>query len=143
MRISSILEQKGTAVATIQKEASISDAVEMLARQGIGALVVSDDGRHIDGIISERDIVRRLNSLGASPLHETVASIMSTDVHTCPPEADTDQLRTVMTNRRVRHVPIVQDGELKGIVSIGDVVKVTIQELERHSKELEDYITAR
>ncbi len=143
MRISSVLAQKGSAVATVRRDATVADAVGVLARLDIGALVVSDDGRRIDGIVSERDVVRRLSALAASPLQETIASIMSSDVHTCSPDDDTEQLMSIMTNRRIRHVPVVEAGELRGIVSIGDVVKTRIQELERHRKELEDYITAR
>jgi len=143
MRISSVLAQKGSAVATVRRDATVADAVGVLTRLDIGALVVSDDGRRIDGIVSERDVVRRLSALAASPLQETIASIMSSDVHTCSPDDDTEQLMSIMTNRRIRHVPVVEAGELRGIVSIGDVVKTRIQELERHRKELEDYITAR
>lgn len=143
MRISSVLAHKGSAVATIRADDPVSDAVAMLSRLDIGALVVSGDGRRIDGIVSERDVVRRLSSLEDSPLHERVRSIMSTEVHTCSPDDDTEQLMGAMTDRRIRHVPVVSGGELCGIVSIGDVVKARIQELERHRKELEDYITAR
>ncbi len=143
MRISSVLAQKGSAVATVRRDATVADAVGVLSRLDIGALVVSDDGRRIDGIVSERDVVRRLSVLAASPLQETIASIMSSEVHTCSPDDDTEQLMSIMTNRRIRHVPVVEAAELRGIVSIGDVVKARIQELERHRKELEDYITAR
>ena len=143
MRISSVLAHKGSAVATVRTDATVADAVGVLSRLDIGALVVSDDGRRIDGIVSERDVVRRLSAAATSPLQESVSSIMSSDVHTCSPDDDTEQLMSTMTNRRIRHVPVVEAGELRGIVSIGDVVKAKIEELERHRKELEDYITAR
>jgi CBS domain-containing protein len=143
VRIERLLEQKGAAVATIRREASVSDAVAQLARYGIGALVVSDDGMRIDGIVSERDVVRRLNSLGSGVMHEPVASIMSTMVFTCSMDDDTEFLMRTMTERRIRHVPVVSGGSLAGIVSIGDVVKTRIGELERDRNELMDYINAR
>jgi CBS domain-containing protein len=130
-------------VATISADATVMDAVDLLRREGIGALVVSEDGRHIDGIISERDIVRGLTDRHVSLMEQSVASIMSTTVYTCSPEDDIEALMATMTNRRVRHVPVVQDGELAGIVSIGDVVKSRIRELEKDRDELVDYINAR
>lgn len=143
MRISSVLADKGATVATVGTTVTVADAVAVLSRLNIGALVVSDDGKHIDGIISERDVVRRISARGHAVLGDPVASIMSTQVHTCSPEDDTEELMSTMTNRRTRHVPVLCGGQLCGIVSIGDVVKARIQELERHRKELEDYITAR
>ncbi len=143
MRISQVLANKGVEVATISKAASVADAVYQLARYDVGALVVSDDGQHIDGIVSERDIVRRMGEVGGEIARETVGSIMSLGVHVCTPEDDTEELMTTMTERRVRHVPVVVEGLLVGIVSIGDVVKARMMELERDRKELEDYITAR
>jgi CBS domain-containing protein len=142
MRISSLLEEKGSFVATIPGDASVARAVAELARLSIGALVVSIDGEHIEGIISERDVVRSL--LGtADLLSHPVASIMSTTVHTCSPDDDTELLMAMMTDRRVRHVPVVEQGSLRGMVSIGDVVKVRIGELERDRQELVEYIQAR
>ncbi len=143
MKISAVLADKGSAVATVRRDATVTEAVAELARLGIGALVVSDDGRRIDGIVSERDVVRRMASKGAGIMNETVASIMSGDVHTCTSSDTTDELMAVMTQRRIRHVPIVDDGVLSGIVSIGDVVKARINELEKDRQELEAYITAR
>ncbi len=144
MRISTLLTSKGTAVATIRPEASVADAVAELAAHGIGALVVSTDGSHIDGIVSERDVVRALNGDDGSMLQDRVSSIMSSTVHTASPEDDTDSLMATMTDRRIRHVPIVDEsGALAGIVSIGDVVKTRIGELEKDRKELVDYINAR
>jgi CBS domain-containing protein len=143
MRISSLLEQKGSSVATIAGDATVADAAAEMTRLSIGALVVSHDGMHIEGIVSERDIVWRLPTLNEALLREPVSSIMSTTVHTCTPDDDTELLMTTMTERRVRHVPVVRDDELVGMVSIGDVVKVRIGELERDRKELVEYITAR
>ncbi len=143
MRIAALLSSKGTVVATIRPGATVAEAVGDLARHGVGALVVSADGVRIDGIVSERDVVRGLEGGGAL-LERPVSSIMSSTVYTCSPEDDTDSLVEVMTDRRIRHVPVVDgDGRLGGIVSIGDVVKTRLGELEQHRKELYDYINAR
>jgi CBS domain-containing protein len=143
MRISKLLEAKGSDVATIGPEATVSEAVAELARHGVGALVVSEDGRRIEGIVSERDVVRGLDRSGQELLAEKVSSIMSSTVHTCGSDEDTDLLMSMMTERRIRHVPVVENDELIGIVSIGDIVKTKIGELEHERKELVDYINAR
>ena len=143
MQVHSLLDAKGTAVATIGREATVAAAVAELRRRRIGALVVSPDGRHIDGIVSERDVVQRLHQLRGDLLDEPVSSIMSRAVETCAPTDDLDSLMRTMTERRVRHLPVVADGVLCGIVSIGDVVKQRIGELERDRHELLEYITAR
>jgi CBS domain-containing protein len=143
VRISSLLEQKGSTVVTIPKEATVAEAVQALERHGIGALVVSDDGSHIDGILSERDVVRALGRHGGDLLDHPVHTIMTANVVTCAPDNDVESLMSAMTDNRVRHVPVVVDGKLAGLVSIGDVVKSRIGELEKDRKELEEYITAR
>ena len=143
MRISTLLAEKGDAVATITGDAAVVRAVGELAARRIGALVVSSDGRHIDGIVSERDIVRGLDRDHGSVLDEPVSTIMTSTVFTCSPDEDIESLMSVMTERRIRHVPVVRDGELCGIVSIGDVVKNRIGELEKDRKELVEYISAR
>jgi CBS domain-containing protein len=143
MRISKLLEAKGSDVATIGPEATVSEAVAELARHGVGALVVSEDGRRIEGIVSERDVVRGLDRSGPELLAEKVSSIMSSTVHTCGSDEDTDVLMSMMTERRIRHVPVIENDELIGIVSIGDIVKTKIGELEHERKELVDYINAR
>ena len=143
MRISTILAQKGSTVDTIPGGATVAEAVAALSRHGIGALVVSADGSHIDGIVSERDVVRRLNDMQGALVSEMVSSIMSVTVHTCSPDDDTESLMTTMTDRRIRHVPVVSGGVLCGIVSIGDVVKSRLGELEKDRDELVDYINAR
>ena len=143
MRVSTLLDQKGAAVATIRSDATVADVVAELCRLRIGALVVSDDGVHIDGIVSERDVVRRLNDLQGRLVDEPVSVIMSAAVQTCAPDDEVVSLMSVMTERRVRHVPVVRDGALCGIVSIGDVVKSRIGELEKDRDELVDYINAR
>lgn len=143
MRVSKLLEQKGAVVATIRGDATVADSVADLARHGIGALIVSADGQHIEGIVSERDIVRRLADREASLLGDPVSSIMSTDVQTCSMDDDVETLMALMTDRRIRHVPVVEDGVLAGVVSIGDVVKTRIGELEKDRNELVEYIQAR
>lgn len=143
MRIAALLSAKGDAVATVGPDATIKVAVGELRAHGIGALVVSSDGTHIEGIVSERDIVRALFDRHGSLLDEPVRSIMTSTVFTCSPSDEVESLMRVMTERRIRHVPVVRDGALVGIVSIGDVVKSRIGELEKDRKELVDYITAR
>ena len=144
MHVHNILNVKGTAVATIDPEASLADATASLRDHGVGALVVSSDGRTIDGIVSERDVVRALAAHGGSTLGRDVASAMSTTVTTCRATDTVDQLMSTMTDRRVRHVPVVDDGgHLEGIISIGDVVKARVGQLETENDQLHDYIQAR
>jgi CBS domain-containing protein len=143
MKISSLLARKGSKVSTIGGDATVGDAVDELRAHKIGALVVSSDGEHIDGILSERDVVRALADERAGVLDRPVSSIMTSTVFTCGPEDDIELLMSVMTERRIRHVPVVESGLLCGIVSIGDVVKNRIDELEKDRRELVDYITAR
>jgi len=143
MKISALLAVKGASVVTIRSDASIGEAVAALGRHNVGALVVSTDGRFLDGIISERDIVRALDELGSGVLEPQVATIMSSEVHTCSPEDTVESLMATMTEHRVRHVPVVEDGVLAGMVSIGDVVKNRMEELEHDRDALVDYINAR
>ncbi len=143
MYVADLLEAKGTMVATVGGDATVGMVVAELARHRIGALVVSSDGRRIDGIVSERDIVRHLSELRTELLEEPVSTIMSTDVVVCAPTEGVESIMNLMTDRRIRHVPVVEDGQLRGIVSIGDVVKSRIGELEKDRFELLEYITAR
>jgi CBS domain-containing protein len=143
MQISTLLAGKGDSVATITGDMTVIEAVDALGAHGVGALVVSSDGKHIDGIISERDIVRGLSGQLGALLDEPVRSIMTSTVFTCSPDDDVEPLMAVMTERRIRHVPVVCDGLLCGIISIGDVVKSRIVELEKDRKELVEYINAR
>jgi CBS domain-containing protein len=143
MKISALLSAKGTHVSTIRPELEISVLVSELTRLGIGAMVVSTDGRLVTGIVSERDVVTHLESRQGALLGDTVATIMSTSVHTCAPEDEVETIMRIMTEHRVRHVPVLHDGELCGLVSIGDVVKSRIGELEADRQALYDYIGAR
>jgi CBS domain-containing protein len=141
MRISEILRRKGGEVATIEPDAKVRRLLALLAEHNIGAVVVSTDGTTIEGIASERDVVRRLNDRGAGLLDEPVSSIMTATVRTCGPGDNVEDLRATMTEHRIRHVPVVRDGKLVGIVSIGDVVKSAIAELETEREQLVDYIS--
>ena len=143
MQISSLLTAKGSSVVTIAPAATVAEALAALEHHGIGALVVSADGTHIDGILSERDVVRALGHVGGALLDHPVRTIMTAQVLTSGPENTVESLMSVMTDNRVRHVPVVEDGALKGLVSIGDVVKSRIGELEKDRQELVEYITAR
>lgn len=144
MLISKLLDLKGRAVATIGPDETVADALRALSEHGIGALVVASDGRHIEGILSERDIVRALGTRGPALTEDRVDSLMSTEVVSCLPDGTVEDLMSVMTMRRIRHVPVLdKNGELCGIVSIGDVVKTRIDELEKDRRELVDYINAR
>ncbi len=142
MNVQSILGNKGSGVVTIRADSSLADAVSTLRDAGVGALIVSDDGRHIDGIVSERDIVRALASHGASSLGRTVESVMSTDVVTCRPDDSVESLMVSMTQRRIRHLPVVDDAQvLGGVISIGDVVKSRLGQLESENQQLVEYIS--
>jgi CBS domain-containing protein len=140
MRIQDVLRHKGSAVATVTPEASVHELLAALSKHRVGALVVSADGQQVEGIVSERDVVRRLHDSGADLLTRTVSSIMTASVHTCGPEDLIDDLMRAMTERRIRHIPVVVDGNLCGIVSIGDIVKFRIDELETERRQLENYI---
>ena len=139
MRIADILRSKGHAVATIEPEATVSALLARLAEGNYGALPVVQDGRLV-GMVSERDVVRKLHERGADLLGIAVSEIMTTVVATCTPDDGVSHLAQVMTNRRVRHLPVVVDEELLGIVSIGDLVKARIDSLEREREQLESYI---
>ena len=141
MRINEVLAAKQDRdVVTVHPDATVHELVALLAQHNIGALVVSHDGSSVDGIVSERDVVRRLGQ-DESVLDAQVSSIMSADVATCDGHQTADDLMALMTARRFRHVPVVEDDRLVGIVSIGDVVKTRIDQLEEHRDQLEAYIS--
>jgi CBS domain-containing protein len=141
MNVQSILGTKGFDVATVEQEASLADAAARLRDHGVGALVVSNDGHHIDGIVSERDVVRALAAHGAGALGRTVSSVMSTTVVTCVADDSVEDLMSSMTERRIRHLPVVDEqGLLAGIVSIGDVVKARLGQLQVENDALTEYI---
>ena len=140
MRISDVIRRKGGDVITVRADASVTELLTLLAEHRIGAVVVSDDGTSVHGIVSERDIVRHLHTDGAALLDAPVSRIMTAEVHTCTPDDSLDDLETAMTERRFRHVPVVVDGALVAIVSIGDVVKNRIDDLQAERDQLRTYI---
>lgn len=140
MRISDVLRRKGDDVVTIRSDASVAELLDLLADRGIGAVVVSDADGTVDGIVSERDVVRHLRG-STEPLPAVpVGTIMTTEVATCRLDDDLETLARTMTERRVRHLPVVADGRLVGIVSIGDVVKQRLGELQDERDSLVDYV---
>jgi CBS domain-containing protein len=150
--IEHILHAKGHDVATIAPDAAVADALVMLREHNVGALVVAveadeegDEAPAISGIISERDIVRALADAVPDPagaLQQPVSALMSTDLTTCEPGATVDDLMRTMTDRRIRHIPVLDQGRLTGIVSIGDVVKTRIDELKTEAETLHEYLSS-
>ncbi len=140
MRVSEILRHKGDDVATIASSATLAEAAEVLSVRRIGALIVSDDGSTIVGIISERDIVRHVAEKGAAGLTAHVARAMTEEVRTCSAADSLEHLMRLMTDHRIRHLPVLDDGRLGGIVSIGDVVKRRLEDLENERQQLTEYI---
>jgi CBS domain-containing protein len=139
MRIADVLRSKGSQVATVAPTVSVAELIAELASHNVGALPVVD-GEQLVGIVSERDVVRRLNAGGAALLEASVGEIMTTEVTTCSPEDRVADLAAIMTSRRFRHLPVVVDGRLAGIVSIGDLVKARIDLLESERAQLQSYI---
>lgn len=135
-----ILDVKGREVATVAPDVTIAQAVADLASHNVGALVVSSDGSTVEGIISERDIVRHLAAEGTAVLERRVRELMATEVATCDGHEDSEKIMDTMTSGRFRHMPVLADGKLSGIISIGDVVKVRIDELATEAEQLVGYI---
>ncbi|MFD1937626.1 MULTISPECIES: CBS domain-containing protein [Nonomuraea] len=140
MLIGTILRSKGSDVATVPPSATVRELLAVLAELNIGAVVVCEDDSMIAGIVSERDVVRRLHDTGSAILDAPVSQIMTAEVRTCQMDSNVDELRRTMTNHRIRHVPVLDAGRLVGIVSIGDVVKSTIEQLETEKASLVDYL---
>jgi CBS domain-containing protein len=141
MRITDVLRGKGTQVVTVTPDTTVRRLLAILAEHGIGAVIVSRDGTSVDGIASERDIVRALAQRGAAVMSEAVTEIYTAEVYTVTPQTELDDVMRMMTDRRIRHAPVVVDGRLHGIISIGDVVKNRMDELETERTALADYIT--
>jgi CBS domain-containing protein len=140
MIVGMILETKGRNVVTIGARATIGDAVAELGARKIGAIVVVEGIDRIVGIISERDVVRAVAQRGADVLSEPVGSIMTREVMTCSDQETINEVMTRMTRGRFRHLPVAKQGRLTGIISIGDVVKARIEEVEREAEEMRAYI---
>lgn len=140
MRINQVLAAKAIKdVVTVSPEATVRELLSLLAQHNVGALVVSGDGRQLEGIVSERDVVRSLVD-DEQLLDAKVSDIMTTDVHTCSGEHPVNDLMQIMTERRIRHVPVMDGDEMVGIISIGDVVKTRMQELEFERDQLDSYV---
>ncbi|GEP34557.1 histidine kinase [Nocardioides szechwanensis] len=140
MHIGDILKAKSSSeVITIGPDAGVRELLALLSEHNIGAVIVSGDGKSLDGIVSERDVVRHLHSDG-TVINTTVSAIMTAVVETAAPEDDLDGVMHVMTERRFRHIPVCQDGELVGIISIGDVVKHKIGQLTFERDQLDSYV---
>ena len=146
MRINEVLKGKakhgaagGTGVVTIGPDATVRELVALLAQHNVGALIVSSDGSSVEGIVSERDVVRKLHG-DEAVLEGPVSAIMTAKVRTCAPDATVDSLMVLMTEHRIRHVPVVSEGRLAGIISIGDVVKSRMAELEFERDQLDSYV---
>jgi CBS domain-containing protein len=140
MKIEDVIRGKGTTVITASPDGTVADLVSLLAEHRIGAVVVSSDGLHIEGIVSERDIVRALAERGADALRVSVREIMTSDVRTATPDDALEETAHTMTVHRVRHIPITVDGELRAIVSIGDIVKNRIDQLTDERNHLLGYL---
>jgi CBS domain-containing protein len=140
MNVETILRNKGNWVATIRPDETVAEAIGILSQKRIGAIVVSNDGEAVDGILSERDIVIALAAYGDDLLSRTVGEVMTHTVITCDPGDGVSELMAEMTNRRIRHFPVVAAGRLIGIVSIGDLVKSRLDEVEFEAKSLRSFI---
>jgi len=141
MRISDVLRVKGTDVVTVTPDTKVRQLLTVLAEHGIGAVVVSADGSSVDGIVSERDVVRAFAQRGAAVMSEPVTEIYTAEVRTVAPDTSLDDVMRLMTEHRMRHAPVLVDGALGGLVSIGDVVKNRMDELETERTALSDYIS--
>ena len=140
MTVKTILATKGSEVTTIEPTATLETAIGVLAERRIGALVVLGADRRLIGILSERDIVRALAEQGVAVLKETLSQVMTRKVHTCTSSETVSAIMERMTTGKFRHIPVVEHDQLVGIVSIGDVVKYRLQEMEHESAALRDYI---
>jgi CBS domain-containing protein len=140
MRIADVLRGKGTQVATARPTTTVVELLGLLAQYNVGALPVVDEDRLI-GIVSERDVVRHLHDRGPDILGSQVTDVMVAEVVSCTPDDEAVSLARIMTDRRIRHIPVCRDGVLCGIVSIGDLVKARIDQLEQEREQLASYIS--
>jgi CBS domain-containing protein len=140
MHVRAILDQKGRKVLTIRPDATLHDAARSLHDNKIGALVVLGVNEHIKGILSERDIINAVARYGSSALDKNVSQVMTSNVHRCTEDSTVDELMSLMSEKRCRHIPVEMNGKLAGMVSIGDVVKSRIREIEFEAEEIKAYI---
>jgi CBS domain-containing protein len=141
VKLEAIITGEQTSVVTIATDASIAEAVHLLSQHSIGALVVSSVSNSIEGMLSERDIVRSLDSADQDTMSLQVHQLMTADVHTCSMDSTVAELMSLMTTKRIRHVPVVNDGQLYALVSIGDLVSARLNELESERQHIQDYIS--
>ena len=141
MKIQSILNTKGRDVITVHPETTVRDAVGVICKERIGAVVVVGEDRMIDGIFSERDLIRSINEAGAATLDLPVRDVMTREVQTCTRFDAIIEVMGLMTRRRFRHIPVVENGKLIGLVSIGDAVKARIADAENEAEALKEYIS--
>ena len=142
MNVEHILARKGREVKTIRPDVSVAEALRRLRAEGIGSLVVSENGTNLAGILSDRDILNAIADHGIDVLGESVRSVMTEKVFTCSRDARVSAIMALMTDRRIRHVPVVEeDGRLCGMISIGDVVKQRLDEIEGEADALREYVT--
>ncbi len=141
MILKSLMTNKNSNLVTITPEAYIADAVRLLSQHEIGALLVSSASEPIEGMLSERDIVRSMANPDQDTLALRVQELMTADVHTCSIDSTVAELMSLMTTKRIRHVPVLNDGQLCGLVSIGDVVRARLNELESERQQIQEYIT--
>jgi CBS domain-containing protein len=142
VHVRDILHRKGSTVVTVPPGSTVDELLRTLAEQNIGAVIVSSDGQTVDGVVSERDVVRGLADEGATLLAKPVSAIMTTDLRTASPDDTVDDVMAEMTEHRVRHIPVLVEGHLVGIVSIGDAVKIRMDELESDRAQLIGYISS-
>ena len=140
MQVRDLLRHKGRGVATVSPAVTVADLLSRLAENNVGAMVVTSESGSVRGIVSERDVVRALHRKGSDLLTEPVSSIMTSSVTTATPDDSVESLARIMTESRIRHLPVLEDGRLAGIVSIGDVVKNRIDQLESERESLIGYI---
>ncbi len=141
MKVVSILSSKGATVVTLRPTDTILSVIHTLTGEGIGSIVLSDDGAMIKGIISERDVVRGFAEHGPDTLELQASKLMTQRVETCSPDTTLQEVMIVMTKYRIRHLPVTEDGILCGIISIGDVVKHRLEEVEAEASALKSYVT--
>ncbi len=141
MKVSTLLSMKGRKVVTVQPTETVGAAAKILGENRFGVVVVSTDGETIAGIVSERDIVRELGAVGADLLSKPVSEIMTRTVRTCNEGDTVERLMEIMTEHKFRHLPVTDDGKLVGLISIGDIVKVRVRQLEHEADQLERYIS--
>ncbi len=141
MKVKAMLSTKESKVVTARPDTTVATAITLLKQERIGALVVSDDGDHVQGILSERDVVRALVDHGGDLLNKPVSDLMTRAVKTCTLDANIQDVMSEMTHSRIRHLPVLDDGKLCGMISIGDVVKNRLDELEAETTVLREYIS--